>query len=223
MLIYRDNLRNINKNNLNLIIAPTNIYLPLFKNESLNLCCQDIALNENLNLTGDISIEQLLSLDIKYTLIGHYDRRKYYHETEEDILKKIKNALKHNIKIIYCIGETKEELDRKVEYLTLEKQIARILNNIPIEKHQDIIIAYEPAYLIGSNITGDIKKIATTITFIKNLITNYYGTHIDVVFGGNINPDNIKDFMNIKNLDGFIIGSSCLDLANLQKIMEYMT
>lgn len=113
---YREYFININQEKINLILAPSNIYLPLFKKENINLAVQDISLNESLNLTGDISIDQLKSLNIQYAIIGHFERRKYYKETEYEILKKIKNALKSNIKVIYCIGETEEERERKVEY-----------------------------------------------------------------------------------------------------------
>ena len=80
MLIYKDRLLNIKNSSINLIFAPSSIYLPLFKDSNINLCIQDIALNEKLNLTGDISIQQLKSLDVKYAIIGHFERRKYYKE-----------------------------------------------------------------------------------------------------------------------------------------------
>ena len=77
MLEYKNNLINIKNTNINLVLAPSSIYLSLFKDTNINLCIQDIALNEKLNLTGDISIEQLKSLDVKYAIIGHFERRKY--------------------------------------------------------------------------------------------------------------------------------------------------
>ena len=78
---YREYFININQEKINLILAPSNIYLPLFKKENINLAVQDISLNESLNLTGDISIDQLKSLNIQYAIIGHFERRKYYKET----------------------------------------------------------------------------------------------------------------------------------------------
>ena len=223
MQIYKDGLQSLNLNNLEFILAPSSIYLSLFKNENLKLCTQDISINNGLNLTGDICIDGLKSLNVKYAIIGHYERRKFYNENEREIIKKIKIALENNIKVIYCIGETLEELGRKVEYQTLEKQIARVLNNIPKEEFKNIILAYEPTYLIGCNKNYDIKKIEKTINFIKNLIFNYYQRNIIVVYGGNINPTNIEDFNKIKNIDGYIIGNSSLNPANINKIIEKMT
>ncbi len=219
MLIYREALSNLNHDNLEFILAPSSIYLPLFKREDVKLCAQDLNIHADKALTGDISIEQLLSLDVKYVIIGHSERREYYHETEQDIINKINLALKNNLKVIYCIGETKEELARRVEYLILERQLARVLNNIPENKFKDIIIAYEPTYMIGGNTNLDIATIEKNIYFIKNLIDNYYHTPISVLYGGNITPQNIAKFQKIQGLDGYIIGASSLDPETIKKII----
>ncbi len=220
ILLYKDALKALNYQQTNLIIAPSTPYLSLFKNENLTLCSQDINLNNDLYLTGDTSIETLQSLDIKYVIIGHYERRKYYKEDHNILLKKINLALENNLKVIYCIGETKEEYLRKVKHQILEKDIARILNNIPEYKFKDIIIAYEPTYLIGSNEPYDIDEIENTIKFIKRLIESYYHHQISIIFGGNVNEENIKELTNIKELDGFILGSSCLNPNNIEEIIK---
>ena len=220
MELYKDGLRTIDFKNIEFILAPSSIYLSLFKNESLKLCTQNLSLNNGLNLTGDICIDGLKSLDVKYALVGHFERRKYYNENEREINIKIKTALENGVKVIYCIGETIEELERKVEYQSLEKQIARILNNISKDDFKNIIIAYEPTYLIGKNEKYDINKIEEKINFIKNLVLNYYQRKIKVIYGGNINLNNIDDFNKIENLDGYIIGNSSLNPANIKKIIE---
>lgn len=220
MQIYKDAIKNINCNNINLIFAPSTPYLSMFKNENITLCSQDININNDLYLTGDTSIEALKSLDIKYVIIGHFERRKYYNENHNILLKKIKLALENNLKVIYCIGETKEEYLRKVKHQILERDIARIFNNIPEEKFSDIIIAYEPAYLIGNNAPYDIPEIENSIKFIKRLIENYYHHNINIIFGGNVNEKNIKDLINISELDGFILGNSCLNPNNITEIIK---
>lgn len=88
MCLYKDTIRNINNNNIKLVLAPSTPYLALFKNEDITLCSQDINLNNDLFLTGDTSIETLKSLDVKYTIIGHYERRKYYNENHNILIKK---------------------------------------------------------------------------------------------------------------------------------------
>ena len=220
MLEYKEVLKKIEHNSLNFILAPSSIYLSLFKNTNINLCIQDIALNEKLNLTGDISIAQLKSLDVKYAIIGHYERRKYYKETEYEILAKVKDALENGIKVIYCIGESKEERDRKVEYQVLEKQIARILNKLNNEDIKNIMIAYEPTDLIGNNNTYNLLKIRSMVLFIKKIIKDYYGIDIAVVFGGSIKKETIDDLINLNIIDGFIICTSVLNPKNIPELIE---
>ena len=220
MIEYKNTLTNINQKNIEFILAPSSLYLALFKNSNIKLCIQDISLNEKLNLTGDISIEQLKSLEVSYAIIGHYERRKYYKETEYEILIKIKDALENDLKVIYCIGESLEEREKKVEYQVLERQIARIFNKLPPEKLENIIIAYEPTYLIGKQSTYNILKIRSMILFIKKLVKDYYNLEIPVVFGGSINKENIDIFLQLKMLDGFIICSSILNPENITQIIE---
>ena len=220
MLEYKNALENINQKNIEFILAPSSIYLALFKNSDIKLCIQDIALNEKLNLTGDISIQQLKSLDVKYAIIGHFERRKFYKESEYEILEKIKDALENNIQVIYCIGESAEERERKVEYQVLERQIARIFNKLNNTDLKNIIIAYEPTYLIGKNTPYDILKIRSMIIFIKKLIKDYYGINIDVVFGGSVNNDNIDYLLSLNDLDGFIICSAILNPKNITQLIE---
>ncbi len=223
ILEYKEELQKTDKENLNFILAPSNIYLPLFKNENVLLSVQDISLNDDLHLTGDISSNQLKSLNVKYALIGHYERRKYYNEKESILRKKIDICLKNNIKVIYCIGETLEELNRKVEYQVLEKELANVLNYIPKEQFKNIIIAYEPGYLIGSNTIHDLNKINEMISFIKKLIKDYYNEEIDVVFGGNVNENNIEALKKLKIIDGFLIGTSSLNPSNIKQIITKST
>ena len=220
MSLYKKSLEDIRSNNIELIIAPSTPYLSLFKNENIELCSQDININSDLYLTGDTSIEALKSLDVKYAIIGHFERRKYYNENHNILLKKINFALNNDIKVIYCIGENKEEYLRKVKHQVLERDIAKILNNIPEEKMEDIIIAYEPAYLIGSNEPYDILEIESTIKFIKRIIESYYHHKISIIFGGNVNSSNIKELETIKELEGYILGSSCLNPNNIQDILN---
>ncbi len=220
MRLYKDILMQIRPKNTEIILAPSAPYLPVFAMTGITLSSQGININDSLKLTGDISIETLKSLNVSYAIVGHHERRKYYNETNKEILEKIILALKNNLKVIYCIGETKEELERKVEYQVLEKSIANIFNNIPKELFKNIIIAYEPAYLIERKMTLNKTKAEEMISFIKNIVTSYYHARVKVVFGGNLNPDNINKLNKIESLDGFIIGEASLDPSNIKAIIN---
>lgn len=223
MILYKEALNSIKNDNVHLVIAPSTAYLSLFLNSDISLCTQDLNINNDLYLTGDTSIETLKSLNVEYAIIGHYERRKYYNENHNIILKKINLALENNLNVIYCIGETKEEYLRKVKYQILERDLARILNNIPEDKFNKIIIAYEPTYYINSPEPYNILEIQNTISFIKRLIKSYYHYNIPIIFGGNVNSDNIIELQSLKELDGYILGSACLNPQNITKITNVIS
>lgn len=208
-------------NNDKLIIAPSSIYLSNFNNFLLS--SQDIPEYEENNLTGDYTINQLKSLNVKYTFIGHYERQKYYHENSYIITKKIKKALENKLKVILFIGESKEELMRHVEFQMIGKSLIKYLNNIKKEDYQNLIIAYEPIYMIGSNTKIDIEHIFKMTSFIKELVKNYYHENINVVYGGNVNLENIDILLKVPNLDGLVLGSSALDPEIVNKISKKLT
>lgn len=220
MLLYKESLQNLDSGNVELILAPSICYMPLFKAEDISLGVQDININQELCLTGDVTIDQLKSLNVKYAIVGHYERRKYYDESEHNIIKKIQMALAEGLKVIYCIGETYEELLRKVEYQILERALARVLNHISVEEFKNIIIAYEPTYMIGGAKELNFEKITDNINFIKNIVNSYYHNDISVVYGGTVTPDSVKKIGKIKSLDGVILGISSENPDKIKKILE---
>ena len=223
IITYKNFLQSINYQDINLIIAPSNIYLSLFKDSSFNLCTQDIPTNNDPNITSNITINQLKSLNVTYSLIGHFERIKYFKETLNDSIIKIKNALENNLKVIFCLGETLEDINKNLEYQILGNTLTKVLNSINSKYYSNIIIAYEPTFLIGNKNTLNINKIITTIKFLKKLINDYYSKEINLVYGGNITPDNIDNFLNLPELNGFIISSSILNPTNLDQILKKLT
>ncbi len=222
IIAYHKNLTKLDFKGLNLIMAPSNIYLPLFQESTYFLATQNLDLYADFSLTGDTSLAQLKGLNVKYILLGHFERRFFYQEDENLILKKIIKALNQGFKVIYCLGETKEELERHITPTRLIKSLANILNYLTKDQINNLIIAYEPSYLIGTKTNYDLKELTSNIKLIKDTLINTYKINIPLVFGGNINPQNIQDFLPIKELDGFIIGSSALDISTLTQIIDLM-
>ena len=127
-----------------IIICPSNIYLPLFLNKSYALGIQDISLIESKNITGEINIEQISNMHIKYSIIGHNDRRMYFKEANTVINKKIIECLKNNINVVLCIGEMEKINDIMNVQKYIENQLRECLVNISSNDLKRIIIAYEP-------------------------------------------------------------------------------
>lgn len=199
-----------------IIICPSNIYLPLFLNKSYALGMQDISLIESKNITGEITIEQISNMHIKYSIIGHNDRRMYFKESNTVINKKIIECLKNNIKIILCIGEMNENNDIMDTQKYIENQLLECLVNISSNDLSNIIIAYEPNWSIGNLDAAPNEYISNIVSFIKNK----FNQKIKVLYGGSINYGNIKRLVNISNLDGFLIGEASTRYEEFLKIIE---
>lgn len=197
-----------NKKINNVIFFPSNLYIPYFS--KYNIGSQDISFKEVGSITGDTSIKQYLDFNIKYVLIGHSERRKYFNDSKY-ISDKVNLALKNNIIPIICIGETEEEYNNKLTKKVLKKELDEALENNITLLNNEIIIAYEPIFSIGTNKVLDIKEIENIITYIKSYLKNTYLLDIKVLYGGSVNLNNISNLENISNLDGYLTGNASLD------------
>lgn len=197
-----------NKKINNVIFFPSNLYIPYFS--KYNIGSQDISFKELGSITGDTSIKQYLDFNIKYVLIGHSERRKYFNDSKY-ISDKVNLALKNNIIPIICVGETEEEYNNNLTKKVLKDELDEALENNITLLNNEIIIAYEPIFSIGTNKVLDIKEIENIITYIKSYLKNTYLLDIKVLYGGSVNLNNIGNLEKISNLDGYLIGNASLD------------
>lgn len=213
---YLNYFKNMNKDNV--VICPSYIYIPYFLNYNLNVGSQNVCAYEDGGYTGEVSAKQLSSIGVKYTIIGHSERRIKLNETNKEINEKIKKSLEANLKVILCIGETLEELNLLKRELVLKRQIRDSLYNI--EDLSNIVIAYEPVWSIGTNKLPSINELEEIIKFIKELVYYMYKIDIKVIYGGSINERNVDNFNKIKNLDGFLIGSASINPISFLEIIK---
>lgn len=203
-------LNHFDNKHQNVIFCPSNVYLNYFVDKNLNVGSQDVSSNEIGAYTGDVSASQLKSLGVKYTIIGHSERRKYYND-DKFIKDKLTNSLKNNLIPILCIGESKEERDNNKTLDILKKQLNEALNSINKDLLLNIIIAYEPIWSIGTGVVPNNQDIYETISFIKEYLQQEYNVTLKVLYGGSVNNQNINDLDQINNVDGYLIGGSSID------------
>lgn len=213
---YISHFRDIKNNNL--VICPSFVYIPYFLNYGFNVGSQNVCAYEDGGYTGEISATQLHSLGVKYVIIGHSERRNKLKETDIEINKKIKNSLKYHLKVILCIGETEEEKNLLKKDIVLKRQIRNAL--FDIEDLNNVIIAYEPVWSVGTNKVPSDEELEKTILYIKNIIYNMYKKDIKVIYGGSINEKNIDNFKSIEKLDGFLIGSASIHPTRFIEIIN---
>ena len=186
---------------------PSTLINPMFKkvmNSKIQIGAQNC--HESLTYgasTGSINPMMLKNVGAKYVILGHSENRESG-ETDKLINNKIKAATKSGLKVIFCIGETLGQKRKKITKKILSKQIALCLQKV--NKKQNIIIAYEPVWSIGTGIIPKLDDLFSTINFIKKKVRN-----IKVLYGGSVNPKNINELKLIKNIDGFLIGGASQD------------
>lgn len=200
------------------IICPSNTYFPYFNGKyNFQLGSQDIS---PINITGEITGNVLKSNGVRYTLIGTQKRINYLNETPEMINEKIKEALQNNIIPIIVVGETFYNYELRKTGEVISKQIKQYLKDIEVEK--DIIFVYEPNWEFKNKQIPNIEHITEVIDLIKDIIKRNCNINIKVLYSGNINIQNIKEIIKIKNIDGYIIEKSSTDLEELQQILNIL-
>ena len=202
---YIENIKEIKEN---IIVFPQTLYAYKFISENFKVGTQNISEYENGAHTGEISAKSLKDMKINYTIIAHSETN----ANDKIVNKKIKIALKNNLKVILCIGENKEEYDQNKTKQIIKNKLKNYLKDID----KEIIISYEPVWSIGTNKTPTNEEIYDTINYIKSLF-NY---KIKVLYGGSVSEKNIKTLNQIKNIDGFLIGRAGTHPKELKKIIE---
>lgn len=208
--IYPVEINKFIRNDQNVIICPSSLYIPYFKGKyNFKLGSQTISYENNTgSLTGNI----LKSAGVKYSIIDNQDTI--------EINKSISECLNNNISPIVIIGETfyENELGKTMDIIT--KTIKQSFKSI--EMGQDIIICYRPNWSYKAKQIPSIKHIEEVIELVKNIIKKSYGFSIKVIYGGNINKENIKELDKILNLDGYLLDEISADVKSIKEIFNIM-
>lgn len=217
---YINELRRIGNIQDKLIICPPSALLYAFNECSFSLGAQDISMYGEGSYTGENNGKILKSLDVSYVLVGHNERKEYFKEDNQVLIKKIKNAFASGIEVIFFVGENKSENDNGNTNNILEYQIASIFNEFTREELKNIIVVYEPVWAIGSGDVPSIIEIENSISFIKNIINNYYELELSVLYGGGVSINDVNTLKSSEVLDGFVLGNSSIDSDELIDIVN---
>ncbi len=209
------------KSKTNLIVCPP--YTSLTESiKNISLGVQNINSNTNGAYTGEISAEMVCDFDVQYVILGHSERREFFNENDNEINKKIKIALKYNLKPILCVGENLNQRKNNQVLKILEQQLSISLDNIDIKSN--IVIAYEPVWAIGTGETASTDLITETHNMIRKILNDigFDGEKISILYGGSVNRNNAKDLIALKDVDGFLIGGASLDVNHFYDIFKYI-
>lgn len=203
------------------IICPSSIYIDLFLERSKYLVgAQNVSEKGNGASTGEISAEQLNSLGVSCSIVGHSERRDEQHETSQMIYNKIVKLLENDIIPIFCVGEHLEEKEKNVTKDIVGKQIMEVFDRLNTDNMEKIIIAYEPIWSIGTGKIPTNEEIIDVTCYIKDLVQDKYGKRIVTLYGGSVNSKNIDTLNEIEVVDGYLIGGSSTKIDEFSYIMS---
>ena len=175
--------------------------------------------------TGEIAPAMLTDLGCTYVIIGHSERRQYFGETDETVNKKIAVAVKHNLRPVFCVGETEDERKSAKTFSVLDKQLQKGLQELDVISLADLVIAYEPVWAIGTGNTATSAQAEEVHAFLRTKLAQMLGrdfaSQTRILYGGSVKPANIKELMAQDNIDGALVGGASLDVQSFMQIVKF--
>lgn len=212
-----------------IIVAPT--FTSLFsvgeaiKGSKLLLAAQNMYYEDKGAFTGEISPSMLKDAGCTYVIIGHSERRKYFHEQDSDVNLKVKKALMIDLKPIMCVGETDEEREKGITQSVVGRQVKEGLSGV--EKIDNVVIAYEPVWAIGTGKVATPAQAQEVHSFIRGILRNLYGgstaDDIRILYGGSVTKDNIGDLIAMNDIDGALVGGASLKTDSFLGIIKVIS
>ncbi len=166
--------------------------------------------------TGEISASMLQEKSVSHVLIGHSERRTLFKETDDVICKKVEAAIKSKLTPIVCIGETLSEKEANKTLQVLDSQINGLLAKI--EPYEQVIVAYEPVWAIGTGLTPDENEIKETHLYVKTKLNQHFNADIPILYGGSANSKNCSQIISIDNVGGLLVGGASLKTHDFKAI-----
>jgi triosephosphate isomerase len=174
--------------------------------------------------TGEVSVSMIKSTGATYVILGHSERRAYFGETNALLAQKTDTVLKENLLPIYCCGETLEERNASKHFDVIRSQVAEGLFHLSAEQINNVVIAYEPVWAIGTGVTASTAQAQEIHAFIRQLLTEKYGNEvaqqIRILYGGSVKPDNAADLFSQVDIDGGLIGGAALQSRSFVDIVK---
>jgi len=195
------------------------------KNSSIKLGAQDCFWEAEGSYTGEISPKFLAEAGVKYVILGHSERRQNLGENNHQINLKIRAALSVGLIPILCVGETFEERQEGRKDFVIMQQLNHSLHDIKLLTNDFLIVAYEPVWVIGSGQAVDPEEAEHTSQVIKQTLFDLFGTEIykqqtAVIYGGSVNPNNFKSFLEQTTIKGALVGTASLEAETFTEMIK---
>jgi len=216
------------KRDVDVVLAPpfTSLHSVSIALDTSNIfiAAQNMHYEDSGAFTGEISPLMLTGIGCKFVILGHSERRTYFSETNSNVNKKLLKAIENSLIPIVCIGETLDEREKNKTFQVLETQVRECIVNIEKPDTEEVIIAYEPIWAIGTGKAASASDAENVHQFVRNLLGEILGKTVAnktrIIYGGSVKPQNCREFVDQKNIDGFLVGGASLDASSFAKIVQ---
>lgn len=196
----------------------------LLKDSPIKVAAENCADKEKGAFTGEVSAEMVRSTGPEYCILGHSERRAYYHEDYAILAEKVKLALANGLKVIFCIGEVKEEREAGRQNEVVKAQLEGSVFNLTADEWKQITLAYEPVWAIGTGLTATPAQAQEIHAYIRSLVAEKYGKTIaddtTILYGGSCNDKNAAELFACPDIDGGLIGGAALVAEKFEAIIS---
>ncbi len=196
-----------------------------FRGTGIGVGAQNVHDQAEGAFTGEISIPMLEEIGVDYCIVGHSERRQYFNESDDTVNRKVKALLKTSIIPIVCVGEDLQQKEAGYEKQLVSEQVKNALHDIPADKAERIVIAYEPIWAIGTGRTATPIQANMMCELIRDTLTEMYGDEtadrMVIQYGGSVKPENASEIMNMEEIDGALVGGASLEPLKFHEIVNF--
>lgn len=211
-----------------IIVAPTFINLASAVEHveftNISVAAQNMHQAESGAYTGEISADMLKSIGVHTVILGHSERRSIFGETDAIIAAKVNQALKYHMRVIFCFGEELKERQQQQHFSVVESQLRNGLFQLEAAAWENIVLAYEPVWAIGTGETASPEQAQEMHEFIRATIRKNYGNdvadQVAILYGGSVKPDNAREIFSKPDVDGGLIGGAALKASDFAAIVS---
>ena len=222
------NVQDLTLNNTRVIVTPTFVNLTevvrATDGSAVEVAAQNMHQAKSGAFTGEISAEMLTSIGLKTVILGHSERREYFGETDAILAEKVNAALENNLEVIFCFGEVLEDRKSDNHFNVVESQIKNGLFHLEASAWENIVLAYEPVWAIGTGETASPEQAQEMHAFIRKIVADKYTTevaeNVSILYGGSVKPSNAKEIFSKEDVDGGLIGGAALNAEDFIALVK---
>lgn len=218
----------INNDTTEVIVAPPFVNLKTVvkatKNSRIKVAAQNMHQEISGAYTGEVSGKMLKSIGVNHVILGHSERRAYFNETNEILKQKVTSALEQDFTVIFCFGEELAERKANTQKEVVKKQLSEALFHLDKETYNNLILAYEPVWAIGTGETATPEQAQEMHAYVRTLIAENYTSEVaenlSILYGGSVKPTNAKELFSNPDVDGGLIGGAALKANDFLTIVD---